>query len=643
MKKAVLIIFFISYGLLVSQQSKYASGRVIFDDSAAVKNALITLEGSLNYVYANSKDGSFKILLDSAFGNLIVYYMNHEVSRHKVSSDSKNIMIVIDKNNINKIIKESAAKEKTFIDKTDRIVTSKKDRGKLKYDKGGEADHAAKGFAVEMETKKAAMTESSLSMSSPLVPVYSDEGASRSIIIDLPHSPDARSIKAGLLTAGEVNDFSKWKMWNDIAENELSDFKSLWKLYPQNRYSLQLTNEFGRPVFGAKVRLLNKGFSIWSAHSDNTGKCELWFNPFINRKISDENITLEIEYNQNLYFIQNAKQFSQGVNFYSIKTGCLTPKTVDISFVVDATGSMGDEINYLKKDLQAIINEIKDTLPDITFNLGSVFYKDTTDDYMTVYSDFNSDIKVTSDFIEQQSAQGGGDYPEAVQRGLDVAINHFSWNENSIAKIIFLVLDAPPHENPEVITEIQKYILKASEKGIRVVPISCSGINKKTEYLLRSIALLTNGTYTFITDDSGIGSSHIAPSTDEYDVETLNQLIRRIIYQYSYYPECSTKYPELISETLSIELPETGNSSGSDENIMKYYPNPTFGELNIEINNSAFEVFICDINGKILMKLESNRNPNLKTDLSEYPAGMYFLLCRFNDEKWSKGGIMLMH
>ncbi len=56
---------------------------------------------------------------------------------------------------------------------------------------------------------------------------------------------------------------------------------------------------------------------------------------------------------------------------------------------------------------------------------------------------------------------------------------------------------------------------------------------------MRSIALATNGTYVFLTDHSKIGNTHAKPVTDEYDVELLNNLIKRLIFQYCYSVKCT--------------------------------------------------------------------------------------------------------
>ena len=113
---------------------------------------------------------------------------------------------------------------------------------------------------------------------------------------------------------------------------------------------------------------------------------------------------------------------------------------------------------------------------------------------------------------------------------LKSAVSH-NWDEDSV-KVMFLVLDAPPHGDVQIIDETVKYVGEAAEKGIRIVPVAASGVDKSCEYLLRSMALKTGGTYTFLTNDSGIGYDHIEPTIGSYDVEKLNDMMVRIVGEY---------------------------------------------------------------------------------------------------------------
>ena len=98
---------------------------------------------------------------------------------------------------------------------------------------------------------------------------------------------------------------------------------------------------------------------------------------------------------------------------------------------------------------------------------------------------------------------------------------------------MFLLLDAPPHHTDPIAGAINDIVKEAASKGIKIIPISASGINKDTEFLFRFFATSTNGTYVFITNHSGIGGEHIEATVGEYEVELLNDLIVRLITKYT--------------------------------------------------------------------------------------------------------------
>jgi hypothetical protein len=68
---------------------------------------------------------------------------------------------------------------------------------------------------------------------------------------------------------------------------------------------------------------------------------------------------------------------------------------------------------------------------------------------------------------------------------------------------------------------------------------------------MRTFALATNGTYVFLTDDSGVGNAHIKPTTDKYDVEKLNEAIKRVIKQYTQMPDCNNPKWAKQKKTIS--------------------------------------------------------------------------------------------
>ncbi len=331
--------------------------------------------------------------------------------------------------------------------------------------------------------------------------------------------------QAGLLTGGEWNDNAHWADWNELysSHEDWNSYKKAWKNETDCRIAVKVTSN-GEPFEGVKVSCKS---AISSAVTDNKGMAYLFY-PAINGPT--EPITVE--------FGGTSKTIDGVIGNAEVECdlGTVARDTevpsLDFMIMCDTTGSMGDELEYLKVELENIVRKIKSDNANIPVHTSVNFYRDEGDEYVVRQFPFTDDIEQAAKAIREQSANGGGDTPEAVHTALDSAINNHAWSENSV-KIMFLVLDAPPHgEDAQIVDSVNKYIRQAAEKGIRIVPIASSGIDKSTEYLLRTMAFTTGGTYTFLTDDSGVGNSHLKPTVGAYNVEKLSDMMIRIVNSY---------------------------------------------------------------------------------------------------------------
>jgi hypothetical protein len=159
------------------------------------------------------------------------------------------------------------------------------------------------------------------------------------------------------------------------------------------------------------------------------------------------------------------------------------------------------------------------------------FYKDDGDAYVVRSFPFTTDVPMVISQIAAQSADGGGDYPEAVHAALSDAVFDHDWSSSARARLMFIVLDAPPHDTQAIRASLTESVLGAAEQGIRVIPLGASGIDKSTEFLMREFDIATGATYTFLTGHSGIGGEHLEPTIGEYQVELLNDLLVRLIVE----------------------------------------------------------------------------------------------------------------
>ena len=336
--------------------------------------------------------------------------------------------------------------------------------------------------------------------------------------------------QGGLVTAGEWNDLDNWAFYQKTLMKEpFKGFPDDWQMYTNHRIAVALTAK-NKPAANATVTLFRNDTPIWTAKTDNLGRAELWVGAF--QKEKELNPTL-LRLKVNEQWVSTATISETQVNRIALDETLPSPTNqVQIAFMVDATGSMGDELEFLKMDLKKVINEVQKTNTQLKISTGTVFYRDEGDEYVVKHSPFTEDINQTIEFISQQRADGGGDFPEAVDKAL-VQLNQLQWQPEARTRIAFLVLDAPPHNKPAVISSIQYSVKTAAASGIKLIPVVASGIDKTTEFLMRFIAMYTNGTYVFITDHSGIGNKHLEPSVGEYQVEKLSDLMVRLIKKYS--------------------------------------------------------------------------------------------------------------
>ncbi|WP_166830875.1 vWA domain-containing protein [Thalassoroseus pseudoceratinae] len=202
------------------------------------------------------------------------------------------------------------------------------------------------------------------------------------------------------------------------------------------------------------------------------------------------------------------------------------PHRLDVAFVIDTTGTMDDELEYLKSEIDHVSSTLQTQFPDVGQRFALVCYRDHYDQYVTRTFDFTDSISEFRGHLSAQRARGGGDYPEAVHLGLEKA-TQLSWRTDNSARLVFLIGDAPPHRN-QVDSAFQA-IEELRNLGVAVYPLAGSGTKDECEFVFRAMACLTRGEYLFLTDHSGVGQAHETPATSRFEVEPLNQLLVRVM------------------------------------------------------------------------------------------------------------------
>lgn len=337
--------------------------------------------------------------------------------------------------------------------------------------------------------------------------------------------------RAGMLTGGEWRDNSNYMFWKSLfaQRSDWKDILSDWQIDTLSRVFVRVSGN-GSPAAGLTVKLFSGSTELWTAVTDSRGEAFLFPGIFYGQKYTPDTVQVELANGKKITEKVPAN-YNESDSAIEINVSETDPmrKELDLMFMIDTTGSMGDELAFIQKELENVIERVsQQTRADIALSVN--FYRDEGDDYVVRDFEFTKDINKAIKDLSVQRSSGGGDYPEAVTKALRNGISDHQWRNGS-EKLMFLVLDAPPHQD-DALKELADIIKSAAQKGIRIIPVASSGVDTDTEYLCRSMAIATGGTYTFLTDDSGIGYSHLEPTIGNYEVEKLNDMIVRIINDY---------------------------------------------------------------------------------------------------------------
>ena len=157
----------------------------------------------------------------------------------------------------------------------------------------------------------------------------------------------------------------------------------------------------------------------------------------------------------------------------------------DVVFVVDDTGSMGDDIAQVKTDITYITDELVAEIPDIRF--GLVTYKDSAERDLAL----TSSVSTFKSKVNALYASGGGDWREAVKPALVLSYAS-SWRSGNVAKVVVLIGDAPPHDTPGAVAAASAACV--GDYGIFTNTIACSADSTTTD-AFQQIATAGCGTY----------------------------------------------------------------------------------------------------------------------------------------------------
>jgi len=271
MRKVLPLCFTAVFLFQIHGKGQLLMGRVLSESGDYASGVTVNFQNKANSISTN-RDGSFKIMAAKLPDTLVFSAPGFE--SYKVIINEKNIkdphfevVLLNTRKNMDEVVVTAlgvgrSSKELGY--SASSVSTPITLRGVRSEDKTEESDGKTHRIAREVYSWSGATPD-------PISVKYffkSKDSSGRSGVL----------AKSRIITAGEVNDFNKWKMWEDYTANEFKGFSNYWQLYSSHRFTVQVTDKKSNAIMNHPVFLLDNKTrdTVWRTYTDNTGKAELW-------------------------------------------------------------------------------------------------------------------------------------------------------------------------------------------------------------------------------------------------------------------------------------------------------------------------------------------------------------------------------
>ncbi len=325
------------------------------------------------------------------------------------------------------------------------------------------------------------------------------------------------------LRAGNVDDNEHFGDYLTYREKERNLGIPFRELDPSDRTVVKVVGQDGVPLAGRKVSIRQGQSEVVSLTTTSDGTIRFHPNAYQGNQQESysavfDNTSLVLQPGQTQRMLIARNEQSQ------------QRTKVDVLFLLDTTGSMGDEIDQLKGTIRTVADRLTSLPSSPDLRLGMTKYRDIGDAYLTQTTDFTSNINAFSQSLNDAKADGGGDTPEAVDEALASALSEPTWRSDSI-QLIFLVADAGPHIDRQVQQPYTTSMRKAAAQGIKIFPVASSNTDDAAEFVFRQLAEFTGARFVFLS--YGATGAAVGANTDvqksDYQELSLNDLIVRLV------------------------------------------------------------------------------------------------------------------
>ncbi|NJM39310.1 MAG: VWA domain-containing protein [Anaerolineae bacterium] len=351
-----------------------------------------------------------------------------------------------------------------------------------------------------------------------------------------------------VVTAGMIDDNKTWDDYLAYRSRHIGIVPAQHDRDVGERYVIWLRDQFERAIPDAEVKVLANNEPVFTARSDAQGR--VLFHPkavnagtattfkVIARKVNQHTEVVFQSASKTDLSTSSSATPSASSHDWVIEMNHVplaTEAQLDLVFLVDVTGSMGDELSKLQATMGEIANQISQLPQKPSIRYGLVAYGDRGDEFVVKGYDFTSELATFQSNLNGMPTVGGGDTPESLNAGLHHALHQMSWRDQDTVRLLILMADAPPHlDYTDEPFSYDQDMLVAAAKGVKIIAIGASGLDGQGEYIYRQLAQFTGGKFVFLTyaepsnSASGPGTQTDHDVTN-YGVDTLDRLIVRVV------------------------------------------------------------------------------------------------------------------
>jgi hypothetical protein len=301
------------------------------------------------------------------------------------------------------------------------------------------------------------------------------------------------------------------------------------------RYLLTVVNDAQQPVLDARVRVFDGQALVFEGRTYAGGRTILFPRALgISENSAELRVTVEKGNSAAEATLRRGQDGEQTIVLDGATALPQQPR-LDVLFLLDATGSMGDEIGRIQDTIAEIAARIDRIEPRPLVRFALVSYRDRGDEYVArTDAPFTADVAGFRDALLRVRADGGGDTPEDLNEGLRVALQELSWSDEAV-RLTFLVADAAPHMDYGQQFVYTNAAREAVARGVKIYPIAASNTDPVAEYVFRQLAQQTLARFIFLTYQGGENGGAPGDTTQmqvdpaEFTVERLDDLVVRVV------------------------------------------------------------------------------------------------------------------